>query len=77
MLAAAFGSGIRYYDSAPAYAGSERYLGLFWQEHPERVKGTFQTSKSAQRDASGASETLPGRSHAWGGTTSASGRSMM
>ena len=58
MLAAAFESGIRYYDSAPAYAGSERYLGLFWQEHPEWVKGTFQTSKSAQRDASGASGDL-------------------
>jgi aryl-alcohol dehydrogenase-like predicted oxidoreductase len=58
MLAAAFESGIRYYDSAPAYAGSERYLGLFWQEHPERVKGTFQTSKSPQRDESGASGDL-------------------
>jgi aryl-alcohol dehydrogenase-like predicted oxidoreductase len=54
VLSAAYESGIRYYDSAQAYAGSERYLGLFWEEHPERVKETFQTSKSAKRDAAGA-----------------------
>jgi aryl-alcohol dehydrogenase-like predicted oxidoreductase len=54
MLGAAYESGIRYFDSAPAYAGSEQYLGRFWKEHPERVAGTFQTSKSAQRDSAGA-----------------------
>jgi len=54
MLAAAYESGIRYYDSAPAYAESEQYLGLFFGQHPERKKGTFQTSKSALRDADGA-----------------------
>ncbi|MDD1708677.1 MAG: aldo/keto reductase [Methanoregulaceae archaeon] len=58
MLTAAYESGIRYYDSSPAYAGSERYLGTFWREHPEWVKETFQTSKSAQRDAQGASGDL-------------------
>jgi aryl-alcohol dehydrogenase-like predicted oxidoreductase len=58
MLAAAYESGIRYYDSAPAYAGSERYLGHFWNEYPDRVKEAFQTSKSAKRDAAGASEDL-------------------
>ena len=34
MLTAAYEAGIRYYDSAPAYAGSERYYGLFWAQHP-------------------------------------------
>jgi len=54
MLTAAYESGIRYYDSAPAYAGSERYLGLFWSRHPGRKEVTFQASKSAQRDKQGA-----------------------
>jgi len=54
MLTGAYEAGIRYYDSAPAYAGSERYLGRFWQEHPGWAKEAFQTSKSAERDAQGA-----------------------
>jgi predicted aldo/keto reductase-like oxidoreductase len=54
MLEAAYGDGIRYYDTAPAYAGSERYLGQFWALHPERKNLTFQTSKSAHRDAGNA-----------------------
>jgi aryl-alcohol dehydrogenase-like predicted oxidoreductase len=58
MLTAAYDAGIRYYDSAPAYAGSERYYGLFWAQHPERKELTFQTSKSGQRSAHGASEDL-------------------
>jgi aryl-alcohol dehydrogenase-like predicted oxidoreductase len=58
MLTAAYEAGIRYYDSAPAYAGSERYYGLFWAQHPERKEGTFQTSKSGQRSADGAVEDL-------------------
>ena len=58
MLTAAYEAGIRYYDSAPAYAGSERYYGLFWAQHPERKEFTFQTSKSGQRSADGASEDL-------------------
>ncbi len=58
MLTAAYEAGIRYYDSAPAYAGSERYYGLFWAQHPERKELTFQTSKSGQRSADGASEDL-------------------
>jgi aryl-alcohol dehydrogenase-like predicted oxidoreductase len=58
MLAAAYDSGIRYYDSAPAYAGSERYLGLFFRQHPDWRKESFQSSKSAQRDAVGASADL-------------------
>jgi aryl-alcohol dehydrogenase-like predicted oxidoreductase len=51
VLSAAYDSGIRYYDSAPAYAGSEEYQGHFWKQHPERKAGTFQAGKSAKRDA--------------------------
>ncbi|MDP3563192.1 MAG: aldo/keto reductase, partial [Methanoregula sp.] len=51
VLSAAYDSGIRYYDSAPAYAGSEEYQGNFWKQHPERKAGTFQAGKSAKRDA--------------------------
>ncbi len=58
MLDAAYGSGIRYFDSAPAYTGSEQYLGRFWKEHPARVAETFQASKSAQRDEAGAAADL-------------------
>jgi aryl-alcohol dehydrogenase-like predicted oxidoreductase len=58
MLTAAYEAGIRYYDTAPAYAGSERYYGLFWAQHPERKKLTFQTSKSGQRSADRASDEL-------------------
>lgn len=58
VLAAAFESGIRYFDSAPAYAGSERYLGTFWKQYPERIPETFQASKSARRDRAGATADL-------------------
>jgi aryl-alcohol dehydrogenase-like predicted oxidoreductase len=54
MLEAAYDAGIRYFDSAPAYAGSEEYLGAFFGMHPERKTETFQTSKSAERSAKGA-----------------------
>ncbi len=58
VLGAAYDSGIRYYDSAPAYAGSEQYQGAFWTEHPERRAETFQAGKSAQRDAGRAAADL-------------------
>lgn len=58
MLEAAYSSGVRYYDSAPAYAGSEQYYGRFWDQHPGRRTLTFQTSKSARRSAEGASGDL-------------------
>jgi aryl-alcohol dehydrogenase-like predicted oxidoreductase len=58
MLEAAYNNGIRYYDSAPAYDGSEQYYGLFWDRHPDWRAATFQTSKSANRDASGAAADL-------------------
>jgi aryl-alcohol dehydrogenase-like predicted oxidoreductase len=58
MLGAAYDSGIRYYDAAPAYAGSEHYQGLFWAQHPERKETTFQASKSSKRDSDAASGEL-------------------
>jgi predicted aldo/keto reductase-like oxidoreductase len=54
MLAAAYQSGIRYFDSAPAYVGSEQYLGRFWNHHPAWTAESFQTSKSAERSEEGA-----------------------
>jgi len=58
VLGAAYESGLRYFDSAPAYAGSEHYQGRFWEAHPERRAETFQAGKSAQRDAAGAEADL-------------------
>jgi aryl-alcohol dehydrogenase-like predicted oxidoreductase len=58
VMEAVYREGVRYYDSAPAYAGSERYYGLFWAQHPDRRDHAFQTSKSAQREAGGASRDL-------------------
>jgi predicted aldo/keto reductase-like oxidoreductase len=46
--------GIKYFDSARAYAGSEGYYGEFWSEHISLRPDTFQTSKSASRDKEGA-----------------------
>ncbi|HII07286.1 MAG TPA: aldo/keto reductase [Methanotrichaceae archaeon] len=48
--------GIGYFDTAPAYSGSEGYYGAFWRSHRELRDGIgiFQTSKSATRDARGA-----------------------
>jgi aryl-alcohol dehydrogenase-like predicted oxidoreductase len=58
VLTAAFENGIRYYDSAPAYEGSERYQGQFWATYPERRSDTFQAGKSAERDAARAEADL-------------------
>ncbi len=46
--------GIGYFDTAPAYSGSEGYYGAFWRTHPQLREGIFQTSKSAARDKKGA-----------------------
>ncbi|MDD1700565.1 MAG: aldo/keto reductase, partial [Methanoregula sp.] len=58
VLQEAYKGGIRYFDSAPAYAGSEQYYGSFWSQHPDWKALTFQTSKSAQRSADMASDDL-------------------
>ena len=54
MLEEAYKRGIRYFDSAPAYADSEQYYGRFWSQHPDWKALAFQTSKSAERSADGA-----------------------
>ncbi len=58
VLKAAYESGIRYYDSAPAYAQSEEYQGIFWSENPRARDTSVQAGKSAHRDARGAVEDL-------------------
>jgi len=50
--------GIGYFDSAPAYSGSEGYYGTFWRNHRQLRGGIFQTSKSAARDKRGAQTDL-------------------
>jgi aryl-alcohol dehydrogenase-like predicted oxidoreductase len=54
VIREAFERGIRYFDSARAYAGSESYYGLVWPKQPEMRAQIFQTSKSASRDKKGA-----------------------
>jgi len=54
VIEEAFASGITYFESAKAYAGSEKYYGLVWPKHTEDRKNLFQTSKSAMRDKKGA-----------------------
>lgn len=49
MIRHAIKTGITYYDSARAYAGSESYYGSVWSTDPLSRKGIFQTSKSAGR----------------------------
>lgn len=51
-------AGLTYFDSAQAYAGSEDYLGQFWQEHQNLRSKIFQTSKSASRSKAGALKDL-------------------
>lgn len=58
VLNAAYESGIRYYDSAPANAQSEEDQGIFLSENPKAKDAAFQAGKSAQRTAHGAAEAL-------------------
>jgi aryl-alcohol dehydrogenase-like predicted oxidoreductase len=50
--------GIAYFDSAMAYAGSQKYYGSFWKKHSDLRDKIFQTSKSASRDKEGAKDDL-------------------
>ncbi len=54
VIAEALDRGIRYFDSARAYADSELYHGMVWGERPGRRDGIFLTSKSASRSYPGA-----------------------
>ncbi len=58
VIEEALASGIVYFDTAPAYAGSEAYLGAAWRRLPGSRERIFQTSKSARRSAAGAREDL-------------------
>lgn len=54
VITEALDRGIRYFDSARAYADSELYHGKVWGERPARRDGIFLTSKSASRTYAGA-----------------------
>lgn len=58
VLEAALAEGITYFDSARAYADSERYHGACWAKRPAAREGVFLTSKSAARDGGGARREL-------------------
>ena len=58
VIRAALKMGIEYFDTAPAYSGSEEYLGAVWKEMPGRRSRIFHTSKSAQRTHAGAMRDL-------------------
>ncbi len=58
VIEEALNSGITYFDTAPAYAGSEAYLGAAWKRLPGARDRIFQTSKSARRGADGARDDL-------------------
>ncbi len=54
VIQEALKQGIAYFDSAPAYAGSQEYYGTFWKRDPALRESVFQASKSASRDRKGA-----------------------
>ncbi|MEN6518541.1 MAG: aldo/keto reductase [Methanospirillum sp.] len=58
VITEALDRGIRYFDSARAYADSELYHGMIWGERQTRRDGIFLTSKSASRSYAGAFEDL-------------------
>ena len=54
VIEEAAGQGITYFDTAPAYSGSQSYYGSFWRSHAPLRASIFQTSKSAERSYEGA-----------------------
>ena len=58
VIEEALKQGITYFDTAPAYSGSEDYLGAVWKERPNDCKRIFQTSKSAHRSGQHARQQL-------------------
>ena len=49
VIEAAADQGITYFDTAPAYSGSQSYYGAFWRSQAHLRASIFQTSKSAER----------------------------
>ena len=60
VIREALSRGITYFDTAPAYSGSQAYLGSVWAEEPETRKAVFHTSKSAGRTFAEAMNDLEG-----------------
>ena len=58
VIEAAAGQGIAYFDTAPAYSGSQSYYGSFWRSQIHLRASIFQTSKSAERSYAGAMSDL-------------------
>lgn len=58
VIQEALSQGITYFDTAPAYSGSQSYLGSVWSKRPQARQGIFHTSKSAERSSSGAMDDL-------------------
>ncbi len=58
VIQEALAQSITYFDTAPAYSGSQAYLGSIWAEQPEARKKIFHTSKSASRTFSQAMHDL-------------------
>ena len=58
VIQEAIAQGITYFDSAHVHADSEVYYGSLWPELPDVRPRVFQASKSASRDAEGASSDL-------------------
>jgi aryl-alcohol dehydrogenase-like predicted oxidoreductase len=63
VIREALSAGIAYFDTAPAYAGSQAYLGSVWSELPETRRAVFHTGKSADRTYSGAMHDLQDSLH--------------
>ena len=66
VIQEALSQGITYFDTAPAYSGSQAYLGSVWSEQPQARQGIFHTSKSAERSYSGALKDLDNTLHTLG-----------
>ncbi len=60
VILEALSRGVTYFDTAPAYSGSQAYLGSVWAERPEAREGIFHTSKSAGRSYAEAMQDLEG-----------------
>jgi aryl-alcohol dehydrogenase-like predicted oxidoreductase len=58
VIGEAYTGGIRYFDTAPAYAGSEGYYGEYYRRFAAARIKIFQTSKSAARTAQEAGKDL-------------------
>ena len=54
VIEEAAAQGITYFDTAPAYSGSQGYYGRFWRSQTDLRQAVFQTSKSAERSYAGA-----------------------